>query len=227
MKHSWSRDALRQYGLKKLVRKCVQVWLSLYIALVAVSIVPGVVGGKIQPLNGIAMWLMLAGLLAVLWILFYRRPEEDPLGNSRDVLMVVCGGHLLYLSALMVLMTRAVALSADVSWLIIAMSLVEDVALRYYSWDWCRGALNLRWFLRTWPYMLLGGIMAYWLWRNDSRISDFPQSRNVLWWIVCGVFSLVIFTYGKQIFDERICPKEGPYTGKDSAYPYGGGACAC
>lgn len=66
MKHSWSRDALRQYGLKKLVRKCVQVWLSLYIALVAVSIVPGVVGGKIQPLNGIAMWLMLAGLLAVL-----------------------------------------------------------------------------------------------------------------------------------------------------------------
>lgn len=141
--------------------------------------------------------------------------------------MVVCGGHLLYLSALMVLMTRAVALSADVSWLIIAMSLVEDVALGYYSWDWCRGALNLRWFLRTWPYMLLGGIMAYWLWRNDSRISDFPQSRNVLWWIVCGVFSLVIFTYGKQIFDERICPKEGPYTGKDSAYPYGGGACAC
>ena len=73
---------------------------------------------------------------------------------------------------------------------------------------------NSHWFVRTNFYLVFGFIftaLAYLMvrtFRPLKQLAEIPVGHKTLWWLITGCLAVLIYTYSKQIFDERICPKD-------------------
>ena len=93
------------------------------------------------------------------------------------------------------------------------MMITNDVCIVCLIFDAFDMVHNLRWFIRTWPYALIGTIVTFLAGKNNlaMNLETVAHSYSVLWWLMCGIFTLVVFTYAKQLCDERICPLDRPH----------------
>lgn len=72
---------------------------------------------------------------------------------------------------------------------------------------------NSHWFVRTYFYLAFGFIftsVAYLMVltvRPLKQLAEIPIGHKTLWWLITGCLAVLIYTYSKQVFDERICPK--------------------
>lgn len=73
---------------------------------------------------------------------------------------------------------------------------------------------DIYWFIRTSFYAGLGFIftvpacLMICMVRPLKKLAEIPVGHKTLWWLITGCLTVLIFTYSKQIFDERIFPKE-------------------
>ena len=80
---------------------------------------------------------------------------------------------------------------------------------------------NINWFIRTRFYAVLGFIFTapaciiVCTVRPLKKLAEIPIGHKTLWWLITGCLTVLIFTYSKQIFDERIFPQEKRDVTKD------------
>lgn len=80
---------------------------------------------------------------------------------------------------------------------------------------------NINWFIRTRFYAVLGFIFTapaciiVCTVRPLKKLAEIPIGHKTLWWLITGCLTVLIFTYSKQIFDERIFPHEKRDVTKD------------
>ena len=67
-----------------------------------------------------------------------------------------------------------------------------------------------RWFIRTWPYPLIG--LAYMIYRIVVVCRGWsPAAGSASQWAEGAIYTFLVVTYMKQVFDERICPLAQPF----------------
>ena len=67
-----------------------------------------------------------------------------------------------------------------------------------------------RWFIRTWPYPLIG--LVYMIYRIVVACYGWsPAAGSASQWAEGAIYTFLVVTYMKQVFDERICPLEQPF----------------
>lgn len=102
----------------------------------------------------------------------------------------------------------------DFIWIVSLIVFIEIVVVILVTRD-IRTGKNLRWFDRTTFYLLLGVVFTFFAFiaalkvRPLEKLTKIPVGHTTLWWLITGCLTVIIYTYSKQVFDERIFPKEG------------------
>lgn len=96
--------------------------------------------------------------------------------------------------------------------LFLLMFITEAIAMGLIYLDKSVGKekTTARWFIRTWPYPLIG--LAYMIYRIVVVCRGWsPAAGSASQWAEGAIYTFLVVTYMKQVFDERICPLAQPF----------------